>query len=265
MFGKGTTGGVPSTAGLPAVRGFPGPAKNVGQINVTPPPAELTLTGYAPTFARSDYSPGIVQTDMFGPVYVSAGVEVAGAAYYRSSGQLRFAPGVGALTLTGYAPTFTRGLYVRPGVGALTLTGYAPSIRRGLVFTPSTGALTLTGFAPTFARTLNQFVTPGVGALTLTGLAPTIARTAHQGFTPSVGTLALTGFAPTIARTINTLFRPSVCLLTLTGYAPTIHQSGPTYPDPGDVRLGVQYGPNETNYTGTLVTTGTGVAYLRRR
>jgi hypothetical protein len=29
--------------------------------------------------------------------------------------------------------------------------------------------------------------------------------------------------------------------------------TGPTYPDPSDVRAGVIYGPNGNNYTGTLV------------
>lgn len=107
-----------------------------------------------------------------------------------------------------------------PGVGAVDLTGFAPTIQTPRNVTPDVGALTLTGLAPTVVATSNTAVTAGVGALALTGFAPSVAVTANLALTPGVGALALTGFAPTIQTPVALL--PGTGALDVTGYAPTV-------------------------------------------
>lgn len=141
------------------------------------------------------------------------------------------APGVGALTLAGYAPTVARtaNQAVAPSVGALTLTGYAPSVTQGagLTLTPGVAALALAGYAPSVTQSANQSVAPGVSALVLAGYAPTVTRTANQGVAPGVAALVLTGFAPVVTQASASIsLAPDAGVLTLTGYAPTVQQSG---------------------------------------
>ena len=57
---------------------------------------------------------------------------------------LTVAPGVGALTITGFAPNGVFG--TAPAAGSLIITGFAPNSGSGA--TPSAGALTISGFAP---------------------------------------------------------------------------------------------------------------------
>jgi hypothetical protein len=68
---------------------------------------------------------------------------------------------------------------VAPQVGALTLTGYAPTLVQtaNQAVNPETGALVLTGYAPLVSGSALQNITPDVGALTITGYAPTIEQT----------------------------------------------------------------------------------------
>ena len=63
-----------------------------------------------------------------------------------------------------------------PGVGSLTITGYAPTVAQAAnqSVLPGVGSLTITGYAPAVAQTANQSVLPGVGSLTITGYAPTV-------------------------------------------------------------------------------------------
>lgn len=168
----------------------------------------------------------------------------ASVAAYKESGNVSVTPGLGALTLTGLAPTFSTsssGVSITAGLGALTITGYAPDqtltmsspAPAALVLTghapslgfervPGLGQLTLTGFAPTFVATDNKTVSPSLGALTLTGLAPTISATASYSITPSLGQLSLTGFSPTLSASSSPSVFPDVGTLTLTGLAPSL-------------------------------------------
>jgi hypothetical protein len=130
-------------------------------------------------------------------------------------------PGVGALTLTGFAPTIGTPVTVNPGTGALVFTGFAPVISSGPTITPGTGELVLTGFAPTIG--LPVTITPGTGELAITGFAPSIT-TASVTVTPGTGELVLTGFAPTIGLPVTV--SPGVGALVLTGFAPSLTFAG---------------------------------------
>lgn len=127
-------------------------------------------------------------------------------------GTVRTIPGYGDIaetrsnvtTIPGYGDyreTASAGTTISPDVGALTITGHAPSIVQtaNQIIAPSTGALTITGQAPTIARTENQTVAPSAGALSITGHAPTVVQAAgSQTISPGVGQLTVTGHAPTV-------------------------------------------------------------------
>lgn len=215
----------------------------------------------------------------------STSAPTIGAEEYTPPAGTSVTPAVGALVLTGYAPTIARTLNqsISPAVGALTITGYAPTVTQSgsQAITAGVGALTITGYAPTVARTLNNFVAPAVGAITISGYAPTIAQTANQALTPAAGAIAVTGYAPTIAQSGNQAVAPAVGSLTITGYAPTVVQSNaaniqpgvgsiaitgyaPTISQPQAVNPGVGvltltgYAPTVTQNITTFVTPGVG-------
>jgi len=98
--------------------------------------------------------------------------------------------GPAAITLTGPAPTPTVAASVAPGVGAISLTGYAP----GLMISPQPGTaqIALTGLPPT--PELAATVAPGVGELGLTGHAPEL----RLGAEPGTGAIIVTGYPPTV-------------------------------------------------------------------
>ncbi len=133
-----------------------------------------------------------------------------------AGGGVNVAPGVGVLTVTGFAPTVSTPRVVKPGVGSLTLAGFAVTVATPRNVKPGVGALTLAGFAATVATP--RVVKPGLGALTLTGIAPAIAT--PRVVKPGVGVLTLTGFAATVQT--PRVIKPGVGVLTLGGLAPTI-------------------------------------------
>ena len=89
---------------------------------------------------------------------------------------------------------------VTPGVGSLTLTGYAPTVtaQKNITVTPGAGSLTLTGFAPTVSATQSKTVLPGTGTLTITGYAPSVTVPTSVTVTPGAGALTITGYAPSV-------------------------------------------------------------------
>jgi len=167
-------------------------------------------------------------------------------------------PGVGALTLTGFAPTVLTPQKVLPGVGQLTLTGFAPTVLTPRLVQPGVGQLTLTGFAPTVLTP--RLVQTGLGQLTLTGFAPTVVI-APVGSSvlaqPGVGQLTLTGFAPTVLTPQKVL--PGVGALTLTGFAPTVLTPQKVQPGVGALTL-TGFAP--TVLTPRTVQTGLGALTL---
>ncbi len=107
---------------------------------VTPGPASLTLTTFAPT----------VQT----PRLVT--------------------PGTASLTITAFAPTITIGTRVVPNTATLTLTAFTPSVSNPRLVTPGLATLTLTTFAPTVTASSGTTLIPGTASLVLTSFAPTV-------------------------------------------------------------------------------------------
>jgi hypothetical protein len=166
-------------------------------------------------------------------------------------------PGVGAITVTGYAPTIAQPHGVAPGVGAITVTGYAPTVSQPHAVAPGVGAITVTGFTPTVARTANQFITPGVGSVTVAGYAPTVARTAHQSVTPGLGSVTVAGYAPTVARTAGQAVNPGVGAVVVTGYAPSIAQPKTVTPGLGAITV-TGHAPTVAQRVNTDVAPGVG-------
>ena len=93
---------------------------------------------------------------------------------------------------------------VNPGVGALTITGFAPTLaqtaNQGIA--PSAGSIVITGFAPAIAQTASQSIAPAHGAIAITGFAPTVTQEAPSpNLSPGPGTLTIVGYAPTVSQT----------------------------------------------------------------
>lgn len=139
------------------------------------------------------------------------------------SGNLSISSGLGALTVTGLAPTLRIPERITAGLGELTITGLAPTASVGstaVQITTGLGALTITGHVPTQTLTLPS---PAAASLVLTGHAPTMAL----GIAPALGQLTLTGLAPTISATDNQFVAAGVGLLTITGLVPSVAVSAP--------------------------------------
>lgn len=96
-------------------------------------------------------------------------------------------PDVDALTATRFAPTVTASNYqqVTAGLGAATLTAFAPTLKVAIL--TALGTATLTWFAPTAKATTNTVLTAGVGAVSATGFAPTVAATQNVSVTAGWG------------------------------------------------------------------------------
>ena len=81
---------------------------------------------------------------------------------------LDFTPGVGTLTLTGYAVRDSEGVHKSPAVASLTLGGVVPASDIVFKDVPGTASLTLTGFVPAvYDPSENIYISPGVGAVTI--------------------------------------------------------------------------------------------------
>jgi hypothetical protein len=241
----------------------------------------LVATGLAPTakvdraiaiglgqVAASGLAPVVTTTNN---VTISTGLGAATLTGFAPSLDFRINLATGALTATGFAPTVTTGAGViaLPGLGALTATGLAPSLDFGI--RTGLGALTATGFAPTVLTP--RVVTPGVGAATLSGLAPSLdfrinlgagaltltglAPTAIGGVSPfpGVGVLTATGLAPTVTATQNKTVLPGVGAATLSGFVPTVLTPRVVTPGVGAATL---TGLVPTILTPRLVTPGVG-------
>jgi hypothetical protein len=237
-------------------------ASNNQRVDV--PVGSLTLTGLAPTVTATA-DDGLLsllrKRSQLGTRQVSS-TRTSWVALAPSTGQTINVP-VGALTLTGFAPTVTNGAgnTIAVPLGSMTLTGFAPtvSVTQDLLIQPApiswrvreqrstrinprwlftladsgnvsisvpVGSLTLAGFAPTVSPGGNQTVAVPVGSLTLAGFAPTVTAGGSQSISVPLGTLTLTGLAPTVTASANQTISVPVGSLTLTGLAPTVTVSG---------------------------------------
>jgi hypothetical protein len=174
-------------------------------------------------------------------------------------------PGVGQLTLTGFAPTATTSDHqtATPGLGDLTLTGFAPTATIGVIAASGLGALTIEGFAPTVTASDHQAATPGTGEIALAGFAPTVTTTAHVSAASGVGALSLEGFAPTVAASDHQTAATASGDLALTGYAPTVSVSDHQTAAPGTGALTITgFAPTVTASDHQVAATGTGIASI---
>ena len=164
------------------------------------------------TVAASDVAYGMSQV---ADDYNIIGIAIKEAA----GGAVSVTTGVGALSITGYAPTVVTRVSVTTGVGALAITGYAPTVSVSVsntAITTGTGALSITGYAPSVSEQLR--VSTGVGALSITGYAPAVST--QNRVSTGVGALAITGYAPTVKT--NASVTTGAGALAITGYAPAI-------------------------------------------
>src|SRR6185369_94299 len=194
---------------------FKGPVRRLwvvapatGGNAVTPDTGVLTLTGLAPTVAKS------------------ANQSVT--------------PGTAALSITGFAPLIAQPIAVSPATGTLSVTGFAPSIAQPQAVNPGVGILTIASFAPTVSQNITTNVNPGTGVLTLAGFAPSVAQTFNQTVSPGVGSLAITGFSPSITQPQGVT--AGTGQLTISGLAPTVSQGLPTDPRYGRPRIDISAG-----------------------
>lgn len=94
-----------------------------------------------------------------------------------------------------------------PGVGAITLTGLAPSINisDNKNVQPDTGLLSLTGYSPTINVTDNKNILVGYGTCVLTGFEPVVSVTNNANVSANIGIVLLSGFSPTVSISSSTV------------------------------------------------------------
>lgn len=129
------------------------------------------------------------------------------------------APDTGALTASGAAAAL--GLAVGMTLGALGLTGEAPSALSGSSLSPDTGALAISGAAPALVEDVGR--APSQAALALDGQAPSVSLT----FEVPAGSLGLDGQAPSLQFVVEL----SAGSAMLAGQAPTVSEVAATTPD----------------------------------
>jgi hypothetical protein len=135
-------------------------------------------------------------------------------------------PGTGVLTATGFAPSIAVSNHqtVNAGVGALTATGFAPvaAVSNNIAVAPALGVVTATGFAPSASASNAQGASPGTGLLSATGAAPTVTASNHQIVAVGTGAATLTGFAPVVTVSNHQIVAAGTGALTATGFSPSI-------------------------------------------
>lgn len=112
-------------------------------------------------------------------------------------GSTSVTPGVGDLSVTGFAPSVVLGIRAFADVGALTAAGLAPSAVLGTRVYSDVGSLVATGASPSIV--FGTRVLADVGALSVTGFAPSVR--VGVKVLAGVGALVVTGFAPTVSAT----------------------------------------------------------------
>jgi len=101
-----------------------------------------------------------------------------------------------ALLKLGSAVAASAGVTIEVPVGALSLTGYAPTVVAPAVVSVPAGSLALTGYAPTVSTP--RTVAVPAGSLELIGHAPTVVTGGAQIISVPAGVLSLVGHAPTV-------------------------------------------------------------------
>ncbi len=179
------------------------------------------------------------QTALADPYGGGAVGQAAGmyAIYAKISIVRNIAAGVGALTLTGVAPTVfaSNNKNIVVDLGVLTLTGIAPTVTvtNNTNISADLGVLTMSGFAPTVAVTNNKNISIDVGGLTVSGFSPTVEL--PKNLNPSTGLLTVTGFEPTVNVSDHKNINPDFGALIITGFAPSVTTTSGIVADTGQV------------------------------
>lgn len=159
------------------------------------------------------------------------------AIYAKISIVRNISAGLGALTLTGFAPTVfaSDNKNIVVDLGVLTLTGLAPTVTvtNNKNISAGVGALSISGFAPTVSVTNNKNITVDVGGLTISGFAPTVEL--PKNINASTGVLTVTGFEPTVTVSDHKIINAGVGGLVITGYAPAVSTSSGLTTGTGDL------------------------------
>jgi hypothetical protein len=194
----------------------------------------------------------------------------------------------GAYNITGLAATLATTRELSANSGSYSITGSAATLEKTIPFVASPGAYSLVGSAATLAR--SSFLSADSGQYDLTGAAATLFRsiplsadagsyqidgkaaslTQAKQLSANSGSYQVDGQAATFIRTYNLLAVAGAFNLTgsdasllterplsanagaysINGVAASLFRTS-LFPDPGDVREGVVYGPGGI-YVGTL-------------
>jgi hypothetical protein len=162
------------------------------------------------------------------------------------------APSVGAVSLTGLAPTVSvqLGPQAQPDVGLLSVVGQIPFLERILRIAPglpdsagevndlaptliwqetllmSVGLARIQGLAPAVVGNTGQTITITAGSAIFVGLAPTVTGPAGQSGTtaPEQAENLIVGLTPTL--TTELALAPEASGLTVTGFVPELFTRG---------------------------------------
>ncbi len=148
---------------------------------------------------------------------------------------------------------------VTPGVGSLTLTGYAPTVTASSnqLVTPDTLTATAALYVPTVATTANALVVPDVLNNALTAYVITVSVSDNQLVVPDTLNTALTAYVITIVLSENQLVTPDTFPITLTTYIPEVVVNIIVVPDTASLVTAL-YVPTVDYPTGTVVIPDTG-------
>ncbi len=214
-------------------------------------PANLAITGYAPTVVRpitlggsDDLISGSATAVGTGNIVVVGGstietpavgtLAITGLvpALVLSGNRLVTMP-VTALTITRFVPTLGIDYLFQPGAGSVHFDGLGPSVEPSYVVTPFSGAMQIVGRVPIALTSLTIQV--GVGSLVATGLQPNPQRTVTSG--PFAGVATFTGLQPFVSASDSRRFDPLVGSATFAGLAPVANQSHVRTPGLGTVTI----------------------------
>lgn len=160
----------------------------------------------------------------------------------------------GAYSLTGIDATILKHRNLTASSGSYSLSGQSA----GITYIAGTVTYTLQCLAGSYVISgqdvsilKHRNLVAANGAYTLFGQAATISR--NRNLTASSGSYFITGSDATILKHRN--LTASSGAYTLTGISATLTHTGsgsPVFPNVGDVRYGITYGPTGADYTGTL-------------
>jgi len=161
------------------------------------------------------------------------------AIYAKVSVQRNITAGLGAIVLTGIAPTVTATNHknITVDLGVLTLAGFNPtvSVSNNLNLTPSFGEIAINGFEPVVSVTNNRNITADVGLIMVSGFTPTVELPKNTN--PSTGELSITGFNPTVSVSDHKNIIPSFGEVTINGFSPSVSTTSGVNPENGSLTL----------------------------